>query len=276
MAGLLSIVATPIGNLDDLAPRAARALERADVIACEDTRVTRKLLTRVNARARLVPYHARNERSRTAELVRRVAAGEHVVLVTDAGTPGISDPGHRLVVATAEAGLRIEIVPGPSAALAALVLSGLPSARFVFEGFLPRTPTQRRRRLKEISSEERTIVLFESPHRLAASLDDIVATFGDRRAAIARELTKAHEEVIRGSLSELRAAVGDKVRGEVTLVIEGAGAQAQDEAGPEEIAARLRTLIDDGIPKKEAIARVAAELDRAKRDVYAVAVDEEL
>jgi 16S rRNA (cytidine1402-2'-O)-methyltransferase len=238
--------------------------------------VTRKLLTRVNARARLVPYHARNERSRTAELVRRVAAGDHIVLVTDAGTPGISDPGHRLVLAAAEAGLRIEMVPGPSAALAALVLSGLPSARFVFEGFLPRTPTQRRRRLKEIAAEERTIVLFESPHRLASSLDDIVATLGDRRAAVARELTKMHEEVIRGTLSELRAAVGEKVRGEVTLVIEGAGEQTQDEAGPEDIADRLRVLIDDGVPKKEAIARVATELDRAKREIYAVAVEEGL
>ena len=276
MAGLLSVVATPIGNLDDLSPRAARALERADVIACEDTRVTRKLLTRVAARARLIPYHARNERSRTPELVRRVAAGEHVALVTDAGTPGISDPGHHLIAACAEAGVRIEIVPGPSAALAALVLSGLPSARFVFEGFLPRTPTQRRRRLKEIANEERTIVLFESPHRLAASLGDIVATLGDRRAAIARELTKVHEEVVRGTLTELREAVGEKVRGEVTLVIEGAGEQQPADVGPDQIAERLRALIGEGISKKEAIARVATELDRAKRDVYAIALDEGL
>jgi 16S rRNA (cytidine1402-2'-O)-methyltransferase len=276
MAGLLSVVATPIGNLDDLSPRAARALERADVIACEDTRVTRKLLTRVAARARLVPYHARNERARTPELVRRVAAGEHVALVTDAGTPGISDPGHRLIAACAEAGVRIEMIPGPSAALAALVLSGLPSARFVFEGFLPRTATQRRRRLKEIASEERTIVLFESPHRLASSLDDIIATLGDRRAALARELTKVHEEVVRGTLSELRAGIGERVRGEVTLVIEGATEPDTMDVGPDEIAERLRALIDSGTPKKEAIARVATELDRAKREVYAVAIEEGL
>ena len=275
MAGLLSVVATPIGNLDDLSPRAVRALESADLIACEDTRVTRKLLTRVNSRARLIPYHARNERARTPELVRRIAAGDHVSLVTDAGTPGVSDPGHRLVSACVEAGLRIEVVPGPSASLAALALSGLPSARFVFEGFLPRTATQRRRRLREIASEQRTIVLFESPHRLASSLEDVLKALGDRRAALAREMTKMHEEVIRGTLSELIDAVGDGVRGEVTLVIEGAQAQ-QIERSPEEIAERLRALLDGGLTKKDAIARVATELELPKREVYEVAVAEGL
>jgi len=276
MAGLLSVVATPIGNLDDLSPRAARALERADVIACEDTRVTRKLLTRVNARARLVPYHARNENSRTPELMRRVAAGEHVALVTDAGTPGVSDPGRRLVSACVEAGLQVEMVPGPSAALAALVLSGLPMARFVFEGFLPRTASARRRRLRELAHEERTLVLFESPHRLAASLADIVESLGDRPAAIARELTKMHEEVSRGTLRELRDSIGDRVRGEVTLVIAGATAGDAASAEPPDIAAALRATIAGGVSKKEAIARVAAELGVPKKDVYRVAVDEEL
>jgi 16S rRNA (cytidine1402-2'-O)-methyltransferase len=275
MAGLLSVVATPIGNLDDLSPRAARALERADIIACEDTRVTRKLLTRVESRAKLVPYHAKNERARTAELARRVAGGERVALVTDAGTPGVSDPGNRLVAACLDAGLPVEIVPGPSAALAALVLSGLPSARFVFEGFLPRTGTQRRRRLRELATEQRTIVLFESPHRLVESLEDAVGALGDRRAAIARELTKVHEEVVRGNLTELLETVRDGVRGEVTLVIEGAPAyeSTRDDA---EIAARLRALIDGGVAKKEAIATVATELDMPKKDVYRVALDEEL
>jgi 16S rRNA (cytidine1402-2'-O)-methyltransferase len=175
MAGLLSVVATPIGNLNDLSPRAAAALGDADVIACEDTRVTRKLLTRVESRAKLIAYHARNERVRVPELVRRVAAGDRVALVTDAGTPGVSDPGQRLVAACLDAGLRVEVVPGPSAALAALVLSGLPTARFVFEGFLPRTASQRRRRLRVLATEERTIVLFESPHRLEESLADMRA-----------------------------------------------------------------------------------------------------
>jgi 16S rRNA (cytidine1402-2'-O)-methyltransferase len=276
MAGLLTVVATPIGNLNDLSPRAAAALAEADVIACEDTRVTRKLLTRVTSRAKLVAYHARNERARVPELVRRVAAGDRVALVTDAGTPAISDPGHRLVAACLEAGLRVEVVPGPSAALAALVLSGLPTARFVFEGFLPRTATQRRRRLRTLAREERTIVLFESPHRLAASLADVVDALGDRRAAMARELTKMHEEVVRGRLSELLARAEEGVRGEVTLVIEGATSDEGDRAEPADVAARLRAQMADGLSKKDAIARVAADLEMPKREVYNVAVDEKL
>jgi 16S rRNA (cytidine1402-2'-O)-methyltransferase len=274
MAGLLSIVATPIGNLDDLSPRAARALEKADVIACEDTRVTRKLLTRVQTRAKLVPYHAQNERSRTPDLVHRVAAGERVALVTDAGTPGVSDPGQRLIAACVQAGLRIEIVPGPSAAIAALVLSGLPGARFVFEGFLPRTATARRRRLRDLVREERTLVLFESPHRLPESIEDMLAILGDRRAAVVRELTKMHEEVLRGSLSGLLEMVRDGVRGEVTLVIEGVGESGELRAEPAVIAERLRALIDDGVTKKDAIASVASELGVSKKDVYQVALDE--
>jgi 16S rRNA (cytidine1402-2'-O)-methyltransferase len=276
MAGLLSIVATPIGNLDDLSPRAARVLGRADVIACEDTRVTRKLLTRVETRAKLVPYHAQNERSRTAELVHRVAAGELVALVTDAGTPGISDPGHRLIEACAKAGLRIEIVPGPSAAVAALVLSGLPSARFAFEGFLPRTATARRRRLREVAGEERTLVLFESPHRIADSLEDMLEVFGDRRASVVRELTKIHEEALRGRLSELLEAVRGGVRGEVTVVVEGAGHEKESRVESAEVAERLRALIADRVTKKDAIASVASELGVPKKDVYQIAIDEKL
>ena len=276
MAGLLSVVSTPIGNLNDLSPRAASALAQADVIACEDTRVTRKLLTRVETRAKLVAYHARNERARVPGLVKRVAAGDRVALVTDAGTPAISDPGQRLVAACLEAGVRVEVVPGPSAALAALVLSGLPSARFVFEGFLPRTATQRRRRLRALAAEERTIVLFESPHRLADSLTDVIDALGDRRAAMARELTKMHEEVVRGRLSDLLERAEAGVRGEVTLVIEGAAAGDAEPADQEDVAARLRALIATGLTKKDAIARVAADLDVAKKDVYRVAVEEEL
>ena len=274
MAGILSVVATPIGNLNDLSPRAAAALAEADVIACEDTRVTRKLLTRVTTRAKLVAYHARNERARVPELVRRVAAGERVALVTDAGTPGVSDPGYRLVVACLEAGLRVEAVPGPSALLTALVLSGLPTARFVFEGFLPRTASQRRRRLRALAAEERTIVLFESPHRLEGSLADMRDALGDRRGAMARELTKMHEEVVRGSLSELYARAAEGVRGEVTIVIEGAAKSDGEAAGREDIASRLRALIEDGMAKKEAIARVAADLEVPKKEVYAVAIEE--
>ena len=276
MAGLLSVVATPIGNLDDLSPRAARALERADVIACEDTRVTRKLLTRVQTRAKLVPYHATNERSRTPELVRRVSAGERVALVTDAGTPGISDPGHRLVEACADAGLRIEIIPGPSAPIAALVLSGLPSARFVFEGFLPRTATARRRRLRDLAREQRTLVLFESPHRLADSIEDMLAILGDRRAAVVRELTKIHEEARRGNLSELLESVRDGVRGEVTLVVEGVGDEEEPHAESADVLERLRALIAGGATKKDAIASVASDLGVSKKDVYRIAIEGKL
>ncbi len=276
MAGILSVVATPIGNLNDLSPRAAAVLADADVIACEDTRVTRKLLTRAASRAKLVAYHARNERARVPELVRRVASGEKVALVTDAGTPGVSDPGQRLVAACLDAGLRVEAVPGPSAALAALVISGLPTARFVFEGFLPRTASQRRRRLRSLAEEERTIVLFESPHRLAESLADMRDALGDRRGAMARELTKLHEEVVRGRLSDLLVRAEDGVRGEVTLVIEGAAPGDAEPVVAADIATRLRALMAEGSPKKEAIARAAADLDVPKKDVYKVAVDERL
>jgi 16S rRNA (cytidine1402-2'-O)-methyltransferase len=277
-AGVLQVVATPIGNLDDLSPRAARALAEADVIACEDTRVTRRLLTRVASRARLVPYHAHVERSRTPELVRRVAAGERVALVTDAGTPGLSDPGQRLVAACLAAGLRVEVVPGPSAAVAALVASGLPTARFVFEGFLPRRRAARRRRLERLAGEERTIVLFEAPHRLAETLADLLDVLGDREAAMGRELTKVHEEVVRGRLSELLDRARAGVRGEVTLVVAGAGPEEgrpdeEEDAGDEgEVVGRVRALVAAGVPKREAVVRVARELGLPRRRVYEMAV----
>lgn len=275
MAGLLRVVATPIGNLDDLSPRAAHALADADVIACEDTRVTRKLLSRVASRARLVAYHARNERERTPELVQRVARGERVTLVTDAGTPGLSDPGQRLIAACIDAGHRIEVVPGPSAVVAALVISGLPTARFVFEGFLPRTKGERRRRLERLASEERTLVFFEAPHRIADTVRDMASVLGERNAAIARELTKMYEEVLRGTLPELAERAADGLRGEITVVVAGAPANGPA-AEPAEIASRLAALIGSGSSKKEAISAVAAELDIPKKVVYQTALDEGL
>jgi 16S rRNA (cytidine1402-2'-O)-methyltransferase len=275
MAGILHVVATPIGNLDDLSPRAARALAEADVIACEDTRVTRKLFTRVSSRARLVAYHARNERERIPELVQRVARGERVTLVTDAGTPGLSDPGQRLVAACVEAGQRVDVVPGPSAAVAALVLSGLPTARFAFEGFLPRTKGERRRRLERLAADERTLVFFEAPHRIAETLRDMAEVFGERKAALARELTKMHEEVLRGTLPELAERAVEGVRGEITLVVAGAAPRPRS-AEPADIAARLRELIGSGSTKKDAIGAVAGELGIPKKVVYRTALDEEL
>jgi 16S rRNA (cytidine1402-2'-O)-methyltransferase len=273
VAGLLSVVATPIGNLDDLSPRAARALTTADVIACEDTRVTRKLLTRAETHARLVRYDAVSEERRTPEIVRMVEAGRRVALVTDAGTPGVSDPGYRLVAACAERGLRIEVIPGPSAVTAALVLSGLPSARFVFEGFLPRTTGARRRRLELLRDEERTIVLFEAPHRIAATLQTMVEVLGDRQAALARELTKVHEEVLRAPLSLLAEQAREgRIRGEITLVIAGAEASSPA-AAADDLVTLVRERVEAGASTKDAVAAVAAESGVPRRAVYQAAID---
>jgi 16S rRNA (cytidine1402-2'-O)-methyltransferase len=277
VSGALWIVGTPIGNLDDLSPRAARALAEADVIACEDTRVTRVLFTRLEhrPRARLVAYHARNERQRTPELVRAVEAGSCIALVTDAGMPGLSDPGHRLVAACAAKGLRLEVIPGPSAVPAALIVSGLPTARFVFEGFLPRTGAARRRRIAGLVGESRTIVLFESPHRIGDTLLELAGMLGPRRAALARELTKVHEEVVRGTLLELADVVtAGGARGELTLVIEGAAAEPAAEQIPEELARAVAEHVENGMTRKEAIAAVAGERNVPKRSVYQAVVDQ--
>ncbi|MGZ4103660.1 MAG: 16S rRNA (cytidine(1402)-2'-O)-methyltransferase [Actinomycetota bacterium] len=277
MSGILSIVATPIGNLEDLSPRAARTLARADIIACEDTRVTRVLLQRLpgeRGHAKLLAVHARNEEARAPELARAVASGSRVALVTDAGMPGLSDPGHRVIEACAEAGLRIEVVPGPSAIPAALVASGLPTARFVFDGFLPRTATARRRRLEALASEERTLVLFEAPHRLAASLRDMAAVLGPRRAAVARELTKIHEEVVRGRLPDLvERFEATPVRGEVTVVVEGAQARAVAPPDPKDLAAQVAEEVARGRSKRDAIASIAARTGSPKRVVYQAVLD---
>jgi 16S rRNA (cytidine1402-2'-O)-methyltransferase len=277
MSGILSIVATPIGNLGDLSPRAAQTLAQADVIACEDTRVARVLLSRVpeRTRARLVAYHARNAAQRTPELVRAIASGARVALTTDAGMPGLSDPGHTLVAACAEAGVRIEVIPGPSAVTAALIASGLPTARFVFEGFLPRAAGALRRRLTELASEPRTIVFFESPHRLAATLRAMAEVLGARPGALARELTKVHEEVIRGSLDELAARFDDEQpRGEFTIVVGGAPASDELAASAVDLAADVNARVRAGEARKEAIAEVARARRVPKKVVYQAVLDE--
>ena len=271
MSGILSVVGTPIGNLDDLSPRAAATLQRADIIACEDTRVTRKLLARLpeRSRARLVSTHARNEAARAGELARAAAGGKRVALVTDAGMPGLSDPGHRVVSACLDAGITVEVVPGPSAVTAAVIASGLPSARFVFEGFLPRTGKALRTRLAGLEDERRTIVVFEAPHRLAKTLAALADALGGRRAAIVRELTKIHEEVVRGRLDELATTVADAgVRGEITIVIEGAPQRARAEPNPAALADEVLSRVEAGEHKKEAIAAVAVARGVPKRRVY--------
>lgn len=223
MAGILQIVSTPIGNLEDLSPRALRALTEADVVACEDTRHTGRLLARLGVTQRLVSLHEHSERARTPALLERLAAGETVALVSDAGTPLVSDPGFVLVRAALERGIRVEAVPGPSAAMAALTVSGLPPYPATFTGFAPRKAGKRRSFFRELAPLAHTLVVFESPHRILACLEDAEAELGDRPAALARELTKLHEEVLRGRLSEIRAELAGRqaIKGEMVLVVAG-------------------------------------------------------
>jgi 16S rRNA (cytidine1402-2'-O)-methyltransferase len=271
MAGLV-LVGTPIGNLGDLSPRAVEALGEADLICCEDTRRTGRLLAHAGvsgARLRVVNEHT--EAAMEAEVVRRVAAGERVVLVSDAGMPAVSDPGARLVAAVVDAGLAVEVVPGPSAALAALVVSGLPTGRFAFEGFLPRSGAGRSARLAAVAADDRTTVLFEAPHRLAKTLAALVEVCGGGRAVvIARELTKLHEEVWRGTLAEAVArAGGDEPRGEHVIVL--AGAPRPAEAGDDAVLAALAAARAAGSSTRDAVAQVAADLGVARRRVYELA-----
>jgi 16S rRNA (cytidine1402-2'-O)-methyltransferase len=276
VTGALVVCGTPIGNLEDASPRLVRALDEADVVACEDTRHTRRLLDHFGIHAKTVSYHEFNERGRAEELADRIDAGERVALVSDAGMPAVSDPGWRLVQACIARGLPVELVPGPSAVLSALVLSGLPTDRFCFEGFLPRKAGARARRLGELAGEPRTMVFFESPHRAAATLAAMAEAFGDERpAALARELTKLHEEVVRAPLGELRdQAAATAPRGEVTLVVGGTpvagpgGGQA-----PADLAARVAELVAAGSGSKAAIVAVARSTGVPRRAVYQAVVD---
>ena len=268
--GKLILCGTPIGNLEDVTLRLLRTLQEADVVACEDTRRTRKLLTHHGISVKeLITYNDQNERRRADELVQQIARGRRVALVTDAGMPGLSDPGYRLVRACVENGLDVEVVPGPTASVTALAISGLAPARFVFEGFLPRKSGERRRRLEELKDEQRTIVVYESPHRVEATLEDMLDVFGPRPAALVRELTKMHEEVKRLPLDSLLEDVRDKpLKGEIVLVVEGAVRGSRAEPASDELAARARSLMDTGIERKEALTRVARETGVARRKVF--------
>jgi 16S rRNA (cytidine1402-2'-O)-methyltransferase len=268
--GALVLVATPIGNLGDLSPRAVEALRTADVIAAEDTRRTRALLTHagISAGRRLRAVHGHNEGARAAAIVEDVHAGRRVAYVTDAGMPGVSDPGERLVRACVDAGLPVEVVPGPSAALTALVLSGLATARFAFDGFLPRKGRERDDRIEAIEREERTTILFESPHRLAATLTDLAKACGEqRRVAVARELTKLHEEVWRGTLSEAAAHFDRAPRGEMVIVLEP-GVAVDVEASDADLAQQALVLVDEGLPTRVAADRLAARCGVSRRRAY--------
>jgi 16S rRNA (cytidine1402-2'-O)-methyltransferase len=274
VTGRLVLVGTPIGNLGDLSPRAVEALSTADTIACEDTRRTRALLSHLGLPAgrRLLAVHDHNEAAAAAGVLARLDKGERVVVVTDAGMPGISDPGERLVAAAAAAGFTVDVVPGPSAMVAALVVSGLPAGRFAFEGFLPRKGSARTARLREVAADERTTILFEAPHRVRQTVADLAGAAGEtRRVAVVRELTKLHEEVWRGTLGgAVEHLAAGEPRGEYVIVLDGAPPPAP--AGEVDVEAALRARLEAGADKKSAIAEVAAALGVPKRVVYDIAL----
>ena len=267
MAGTLYLVGTPIGNLGDVTDRAKKTLAAVDLVAAEDTRRTGRLLNGLGIRARLLSFFEGNEAERIPELLGALSGGADVAVVSDAGMPALSDPGYRLVAACVDAGVAVDVIPGPSAVVSALVVSGLPTDRFVFEGFLPRSGKSRFARLEALSVEPRTVVLFESPKRVASSLRDLLAACGDRRVAVARELTKLHQEVIRGRLSEVVEELGSReLKGEVVVVLEGGGTRP---AGDEDEAVRLAaSLVQDGGRKREVARRVSELTGVPARRIY--------
>ncbi|HZG03906.1 MAG TPA: 16S rRNA (cytidine(1402)-2'-O)-methyltransferase [Streptomyces sp.] len=271
MSGTLVLAGTPIGDVADAPPRLAAELAGADIVAAEDTRRLRRLAQALGVQpsGRVVSYFEGNEAARTPELAEALSGGARVLLVTDAGMPSVSDPGYRLVAAAVERGITVTAVPGPSAVLTALALSGLPVDRFCFEGFLPRKAGERLARLRETAGERRTLVYFEAPHRLAASLAAMAEVFGaGRRAAVCRELTKTYEEVRRGTLEELAAWAEEGVRGEITVVVEGAPAPSGREVDAAELVRRVAAREAAGERRKEAIAAVAREAGVPKREVF--------
>jgi 16S rRNA (cytidine1402-2'-O)-methyltransferase len=271
VTGTLVLAGTPIGDVADAPPRLAAELEGADIVAAGCPRRLRRLTQAlgVHTRGRVVSYFEGNEAARTPELVEALSGGARVLLVTDAGMPSVSDPGYRLVAAAVEKDIKVTAVPGPSAVLTALALSGLPVDRFCFEGFLPRKAGERLGRLREVQGERRTLVYFEAPHRLDDTLAAMAEVFGEgRRAAVCRELTKTYEEVKRGGLGELAAWAAEGVRGEITVVVEGAPESGPKEFGADELVRRVQVREEAGERRKEAIAAVAAEAGLPKREVF--------
>ncbi|MFP4148691.1 MAG: 16S rRNA (cytidine(1402)-2'-O)-methyltransferase [Nitriliruptoraceae bacterium] len=274
MPGTLYVVATPIGNLDDLTLRAAEVLRTVDLVLSEDTRRTGRLLAHLDSGVPQLSLHEHNERDRTVEVLARLTAGEDLALVSDAGTPTVSDPGLRVIAAAAAAGVDLVPVPGPSALLAALMVAGLPTDRIAFEGFLPRRGRARRERLAALAEEPRTLVLFVSPHRGGQDLTDLAAALGaDRAAVLGRELTKLHEELQRGSLGALAATAADGLRGEVTLVIAGA---PEPEGGPDPGAAlsEVAEAVAAGLSTRDAVSEVAAARGLSRRALYQAVLEE--
>jgi 16S rRNA (cytidine1402-2'-O)-methyltransferase len=270
--GILYLVATPIGNLEDITHRALRVLAEVDVVACEDTRRTRVLLDHYGIRARTISYHEHNERERAGELAQMLAEGASVAVVSDAGTPGVCDPGYRLVRAAIERGVGVVPVPGAAAFVAALTASGLPTDEFFFGGFLPARTGARRARLAEVASLPATLVFYETPHRIAQALRDAREILGEREAVVARELTKLHEEMARGRLGELAEQFSSEqsARGEMVLVIDRRviAEEAEGTAGAESLSSRVAALEAEGIERRAALKRVARELGLTRDEAY--------
>lgn len=277
MCGTLFIVATPIGNLEDITLRALRVLREVDLIAAEDTRVTRKLLSHYDIHTPMTAYHQHSKGRRAEEIVEVLREGKNVALVSDAGTPGISDPGHELIGLCIAECVHIESVPGPTAIIPAVVVSGLPTAHFIFDGFPPRKESERRAYFRSIATETRTVVLYESPLRLNKTLHAIHVELGDRRVAVIREVTKFFEEVFRGTVSETIEHFSGKVRGEIVLVLEGASgsvSQSDEELSSIDAAleSRLRELTASGMSERDAVRQCVVEFKLPRRVVYAKAL----
>lgn len=269
MTGTLYLVATPIGNLADISFRAIETLKAADVIACEDTRHSRKLLDHYGISKKLISYHEHNERERAADLIERIKNGDSVAVISDAGTPGINDPGFVLVSEASAAGLRVVAIPGPAAFVTAVTASGLPTDSIFFGGFLPSRKGERRRRLEVVRDIPATLVFYESPHRLAASLLDCLETLGDRKAAVARELTKLHEDICRGTLAELSERfAADNIKGELVLAIDRASGKAIQAGTAETHAERVQQLESTGMDRRAALKAAAKEFGLSRSEAY--------
>ena len=273
MSGTLYLIATPIGNLGDLSPRAAATLEAADFVAAEDTRVTMKLLSHLGLKKPMVSYHEHNKASAGPAILARLLAGESCALATDAGTPAISDPGEDLVRLCAENGVAVQAIPGCCALISALAVSGLPTGRFVFEGFLPVNRAERRERLQNLLGEERTLIFYEAPHRLRTTLADLLAAFGDRNAALCRELTKLHEDTMRATLSQAAAWYQEnEPRGEYVLVISGAERTGEQAVTLEQGVSMVLERRERGERMKDAVRQVAADTGLARNELYDAAL----
>jgi len=269
MTGKVYIVSTPIGNLEDFTLRALRILKEVDLIACEDTRVTKKLLSHYQIQKPLTSYHEHNEKEKAEELVALLESGKNIALVSDAGTPGVSDPGYRLVKLASEKGIEIIPVPGPSAAIAALSVSGLSTSSFAFFGFLPKSDKKMKDLLEDIIEYSQTLIFYESPNRVLKTLSNILATLGDRQVSVSRELTKMFEETLRGTVSKVIGALEGRksIKGEFTIVVEGNGIKA-DEASSEVMEEQLKICRDKGLSLKDSVKMITQEYRISKSKVY--------